>query len=165
MLGNQSWKIPKDQAILSNISYCSPSCSSLMRLFIRMSHIDEIPHTPTIKTDGSMNNLRSLFWCKGQKELEAFHSSLTVANGGQGSWSHLVAAVAWDEAQLCCHTALPRSCRSGLESPHLLCLWDAGAAGGGGGRKALLVWLQGVGFNPDPLEQQTIKAANKNKRK
>lgn len=41
-------------------------------------------------------------------------------------------------------------------------LWDAGAAGCGGGGDALLVWLQGVGFIPDPLEQQTIKAANKN---
>lgn len=30
-------------------------------------------------------------------------------------------------------------------------LWDAGAGGGGGG-EALLVLLQGVGFNPDPRE-------------
>lgn len=42
-------------------------------------------------------------------------------------------------------------------------LGDAGVAGGGGGGEALLVWLQGVGFNPDPLEQQTIKAPHKNK--
>lgn len=73
-----------------------------------------------------------------------------------------MAAVVWDEVQLFVILSSPGA--ADLACTRLTSsLWDAGAAGGGGGREALLVWLQGVGFNPDPLEQQNIKAANKNK--